>query len=142
MGKTKKVTGKAVAIPAGIGMGVLAAMIVTLLGSAGLAVLLSRQKINMDSLGYWRMALLFGAGFLGAMVAMLKIKHRKMQMSLITGGGYFLVLLAMNAMLFGGQYEGVWMSALMVALGSSLAAWIGSRGGSAPKRKHKIPAYR
>ncbi|MBE6976078.1 MAG: hypothetical protein E7439_02635 [Ruminococcaceae bacterium] len=142
MVKAKKVTGKASAVPIGIGLGVLISLVLTLLGGMGVASLLAGESIGMEALGFWRMALQFIAAFAGAVVTAVKIKHQIMPMSLITGGGYFLTLLAMNALFFGGQYQGVLVTGLMILLGSVLAAWIVGRGGNTPKRKHKIPAYR
>ena len=140
MGK-QKVKGKAVAMPAGIGIGLGVGVIVTLIGAVVLAFALAGESLPVETMGYGIMVVLFTATFLSSVVAMLCIKHRKMQVSLITAGAYLLILLASNALFFGGQYQGVGATVLVVAIAGTAAAFVGSSGGKPLKRKAKFRVH-
>ena len=140
MGKKIKVTGKAASMPAGIGIGLGVGLVLTLLGAVALAFMLAGEKLSLDAMGYGVMVVLFIGAFAASIVAMWCIKHRKMQVSLITAGAYLLILLAMNALFFGGQYEGVGATVLVVGIAGTAAAFIGSGGvkHAKPGRKFRV----
>ena len=142
MAGSKKQTGRASALPGGIAIGVLAALVITVLGAVLLTTLIAGEHLALDVYGYGVMMILFLAALAGAVTAMLRIKHMKMQVSLLTGAAYYLVLLATNALFFGGQYEGALTTGLIILAASGVAAVIGSREGKPVKRRRKIPAYR
>jgi len=142
MSVKQKSGGRASAVPGGIALGVSAALVITILGAVILTALVAGERIALDAFGYGVMVVQFLSALVGAVIAMLKIKHRKMQVCLLTGLAYYLVLLAMNALFFGGQYEGAITSALLILLGSGVAAIVGTRERNTAKRRHKIPAYR
>jgi hypothetical protein len=138
----KKQTGRAAVTPVGIGFGVISALFITVLGAVGLTALIAGEHMSVATFGYGVMVILLVAAVVGAGVAMLLVKHRKLLISLLTGAAYYLVLLSLNAMFFGGQYEGALTTGLLILGGSGVAAIIGSREGKPLKRKHKILAYR
>lgn len=142
MAGRKTQTGKAAAMPVGIAIGVLIAVVITILGAALLTTMISGERMALEVFGYGAMVILFLAALTGAVVAMIRIKHRKMQVSLLTGAAYYLVLLAINAMFFGGQYEGALTTGLIILAASGIAAVIGSREGKTLKRRRRIPVYR
>ncbi len=143
MGKKQRTSsGKAYAMPAGIGLGILAAIIITLLGAILLTGMIAGERMELEALGYAIMAVLFLGGLVGAVVAMLAVKHRKLQVCMLTGAGYYLVLLASNAMFFGGQYEGLLTTALLILAASGVTAIIGSREAKAGKIRRRKPVYR
>ena len=141
MGKQAKGKGNVSNMAAGIGIGVGVGMILTLIGAVLLAFALAGETLSVETMGYGIMVVLFIAAFLASMVAMWYIKNRKMQVSLITAGTYLLTLLATNALFFGGEYEGVGATVLVVALAGTVAAFIGSGGGKSSKRRHKIKLH-
>ena len=73
----------------------------------------------------------------GAAVAVGKIKRRRVYVCLLSGGIYYGILLAMTALFFGGQYQGMGVTALLVLAGSGLVALLGLRGekGAKPRRR-------
>ena len=129
-------------MPWGIGMGVMIAVVITLLGAILLTWLVTEEKLEMGMLGYGIMAFQFLGGAVGALAAMLAVKHRKLQVCLMTGAGYYLMLLAMNALFFGGQYEGMLTTGLVLLAASGITAILGSREGKPGKRKKRVGAYR
>ena len=141
MAKQGKGKGKATAMAAGIGIGLGAGLIMTLIGSVALTFALAGETLPVETMGYGVMAVLFVAAFVSSVVAMWCIKHRKMQVSLITAGAYLLVLLAMNALFFGGQYEGVGATVLVVAIAGTAAGFVGSGGGKTAKHHRKIKLH-
>lgn len=137
----KKVTGKAVGMPMGILIGVLVSVAITLVCSAVLAWLIGAEKMRVDSVGYGAAVVLFLASFIGALTAVTRIKRLRTQVCLITGGIYYLVLLATTALFFGGQYQGMGVAAIFVIIGSELTALLGIREKKLRKSKFKKRAF-
>ena len=137
----KKQGGKAIAMPVGIAFGIMVAVVITLLGAILLTSLIAGEKMELEALGYGIMAIQFLGGIIGAVTAMLAIKRQKMQVCLLTGLSYFLVLLASNALFFGGQYEGVLTTGLILLVGCGITAILGSREARGRNRRRK-PVYR
>lgn len=121
-----KVTGTASTIPAGLALGTAAAITVTILLSAVTAWLILRGTIPEDAVGYCAMAILPLSSGVGAAVAVGRIKRLRMQMGLAAAGLYYGCLLAAAALFFGGIYDGMGVTALMVLCGSLLVILLGS----------------
>ena len=138
----KKQGGKAIAMPVGIALGIMVAVVITLLGAILLTSLIAGERMELEALGYGIMAIQFLGGITGAVTAMLAIKRQKMQVCLITGLGYFLVLLASNALFFGGQYEGALTTGLILLVGCGITAMLGSREARGRNRGRRKPVYR
>ena len=138
----KKRSGKTTGIPMGLALGLLISMVVTLFGAAVIAKLVESEKIGESSIGYSAMAVLAIASAMGAWTAEGKIQRLRLQMCLLSGVCYYLALLSMTALFFGGQYSGMGVTALTVLLGSSAVALLNLLP---EKRKIKRPgkmAYR
>lgn len=132
-----KVTGTAASIPAGIGIGLGVSIIVTLLGAAGTAYLATAEMIGENRIGYAAMVILFVAAVSGAATAVGRTKRLRLQISLLAGISYFLMLLAVTALFFGGMYEGVGTTLILVLLGSLLVAVIPVRKARHRRIRHK-----
>ena len=113
-----KVTGTAVSMPAGIGFGCGISMILTLLGASVIAKLIAEEILKETAIGYGAMATILLASISGSLIAVKKVKKRKLQVSMLVGVGYFMLLLAMTALFFGGRYQGMGVTALLVFAGS------------------------
>ena len=137
-----KLSGKALSTPGGIGLGLLASMAVTFCGAAILAWLVAGERLGENVIGYGAMVILLLSSLLGALLAANRIKRMRVQMCLVSGGVYYLTLLAMTAMFFGGTYQGMGVAALMVFAGCGAAALIGLRGRKGKQMKFKRRAYR
>lgn len=133
----QKVTGKASSMPGGLAIGWGCSMAVTLLGSVIVAALLDRRIMEMDSIGYGTMLILLLSSMLGATLAVKRIKKQRMMVSMLAGAAYYLTLLAVTALFFGGQYEGMAVTGLVILGGSLAAALSGLRQkrGAARKRR-------
>lgn len=138
MVKNRKPTGTASSIPAGIAMAVLISMLITLLGTAISAYLVHSESIRQESIGYASMMVLLVSGAVGALTAINRIKRMRLQMCLLSGACYFLVLLSVTALFFGGQYEGIGTTALTILIGCGSIAALSvllEKKGSAYRRK-------
>lgn len=141
MALNKKDSGKASAMTIGILFGVLVSVLISLVSSSILAGLISGEKMSADAVGYGTAVILVVASSVGAWTANAKIKHHRTQVCLITGGVYFLVLLAFTAMLFDGQYRGLGISAICVLAGCTVVALLGIRDKKSRKSKFKKSAF-
>lgn len=140
MYRKNKTTGTAMSIPVGIAFALLVSMIMTLAGAALTALLVSSEKIGEGAIGYMVILILAITSVIGALIAVMSVKRLRLQVSMIFGGSYYLLLLAMTALLFGGQYQGMGITAMIVLTGSALIAFLPAKGFKIGKRKKM--AYR
>ncbi len=136
----KKSTGTALSIPAGLGIGVLMSIAVTLLGATVIAWLLGAERIQEGSIGYAAMGILAIAAIAGCFTAVGKIKRLRLQISMLSGGCYFLTLLAITALFFGGKYQAVGTTFTIIAVSSVLVAFLS--GNKKGPMKNKSRRYR
>lgn len=137
----QKVTGTAVPIPVGLALGTLVSLGMTALLSAGAAWLILTGKLPEDAVGYCAMVILLASSAAGAATAISRIKRLRFQMGLASGGIYYGCLLAVTALFFGGIYDGMGVTALMVLCGSALVILLGpageNRAGCRKGKKHR-----
>lgn len=138
----QKATGRAATIPGGLAAGACVNMIVTGSGAALLAYLLHTEKIQWEGIGYGIMFMLLAASFLGTLMANFKIKRRRFMVSALSAGVYLAILLSVTALFFGGQYEAVGVTALLIT-GGSMTAWLlGAREKKGIKHKKLKTVHR
>ena len=123
----QKVTGKAVSIPAGIAIGCAASLLITVLGSVLVAKLISYEVLLDTAIGYGAMMIVLLASALGAAVSAAKTKRLRLQVCLMSGAAYYGMLLAITALFFGGQYQGMGVTALLVVGGTGMVILLGVR---------------
>lgn len=121
MVRNQKPTGRAMSMPGGVLVGTAVSVILTLAAVAILAKMIDMEMMEWESVGYGIMLTLIVASSLGAVAACSKIKRQILAVSLWNGLAYLGTLLAATALFFGGQYEGIGVTALLI-LGSSVAA--------------------
>lgn len=134
----KKVRGKAWPIPKGLAMGTAVAVLLTILFAVGMTQLILTETISEAALGYGAMILLPMASAISALIAVGIIKRRRMQICLLAGLAYFIALGLINVVFFGGQFEGVGVSLLLILLGVLCVGVLGLRGEKGGRKKHKI----
>lgn len=119
---TAKPTGRATSTPKGLLWGTGVCMISTVMMAGILAGLIERKLVQQGYLGYGVMILLPVSAFLGAMVSHRKIKRKKFIVSMATGILYFIMLLLVCALFFGGNYAAVPETGIMIGCGALLYA--------------------
>ena len=138
--KMKKKT--ASSIPAGIGIGLLVSVVITLAGSALTAYLVYSESVPEEGMGYGIILTLLLSTIIGAWISVGRIQRLRMQMCMLSGLCYYLTLLAMTALFFGGQYSGVGITALVVVGGCGTVAILGLGGGKGRRIGTKMKAHR
>ena len=122
-----KVTGTAMSMPVGIAIGCAISVILTLLGAGAVAKLIAEEVLQESAVGYGAMAIILLATVCGAFIAIKKVKKRKLQVSMLVGVGYYVTLLAITALFFGGQYQGMGVTGLLVFAGAGAVILMESR---------------
>ncbi len=136
----KKATGRAPNIVSCILRGIGAAAAITLLGAVAVAKLVDGEVMPRESIGYGAMAVLLVASFLGAKLGKQGAGHQAMKTGIGAGIGYFLALLAVNFLFFGGSFSGMGISLLLILLGTGLAVLpMGQGRGTRGRKRYKIP---
>lgn len=142
MTTNRKPTGTAVSIPAGLAAGSIVSLAVTCVSTAVLAKLVDSEKLPWENIGYGIAIMLMLSSFCGAMTAFRKIKRQRLMVCMASGGIYFAMLLSATALFFGGQYEAVGVTALLVLGGSLSAGLLGLRGGKGRPGSRKRSSHR
>ena len=138
----RKVTGTAVSVPVGLTGGMLIALGITIFGSAICGYLIFKEALGENTVGYCSMAILTISSFAGAAFSAGRIKRRRLLMCGLSGVIYYALLLATTALFFGGQYQGMGVTALMVSCGCGLAVLMGMGQGRRPRRRSKQYVHR
>ena len=123
----RKVTGTAVSMPMGIGIGCGISMILTILGAGLAAKLISAEVLRENAIGYGAMMIILISSIAGAGIAVNKVKKRMLQVSVLVGMFYYALLLAMTALFFGGKYQGMGVTALLVMAGCGVVVLMAGR---------------
>lgn len=137
MPNVQKRKGRAVSMPAGLGTGTAVSVGLTVLLAGILAQLVLSQILPEAYIGYGVMVLLLGSSLAGAAVAAGKIKRQRILVCIFSGALYLLVLLGITALFFGGQYEAVGTTALLV-MGGALTAGILGMNERRPQKGRKL----
>ena len=138
MALNPKHTGRASSMAGGLAFGVTMSLLLMIVMAAALAKLVEKEIIAETQIGYGVMVLLLLSTFAGSKLAWSKTKRRRLATCMAAGGIYFLVLLSITALFFGGQYEGVGVTAPLILAGSGLASLPASQKKRAGKG-YKIP---
>lgn len=141
MAVKRKMSGKGVSIPAGIAIGVVASIAVMLIGALVMAYWVIRETVPMDGIGFGTACILIISSALGAWIATVLSKQKKLLVCGLTALMFYLVLLSVTAVFFDGMFSGMGITALMILIGAGGALLPGMRKKSG-KSKIKIPAYR
>lgn len=138
----KKNPAKKISMPLGIAIGIVVSLLVTLIGTAITAWMIAGEYLGEASIGYAAIVIYAAASAAGAMLAAGWVGSKRLPVCICSGAGYLLLLLACTALFFGGQYQAVTVSALIILLGSSAVALLGTKRKKTAKHKLRISAYR
>lgn len=137
-----KPTGTASGMVAGLSWGTISALSLTLLLSGILAFLISREVVKQENLGYGVMAILFLAGATGYRASYGRIKRQKALVCVLSALFFLVSLTALTALFFGGQFEGIFPTAMLVIGGSGSAFLLSARGEAKPKHSRRRKQFR
>ena len=122
---SRKVKGRAVSMPLGVVWGVITAILIMILLVAVLAGMIMSNEVNTIQLGYYIMGILLLSSFVGSLISGIMIKRRWILVSLIVGTACYLILLLTTAIVFGGRFQGVTVTGVMIMMGSLASGAIG-----------------
>ena len=127
MRNKQKVTGRADSIPVGLAVGVVSSILLTIACVAILTKLVDTGKIQWENIGYAIMVQTIVVSFIGAKIAHRRIKRQRLLVCLSSGLIYYAFLIATVAIFFGGKYEGMAVTALLVLAGCVCSSLLGLR---------------
>ena len=139
--KNLKTNGKAVSIPAGLALGGFVSTSITLIGCLILANSVKTGLLKPENIGYGMLIQLLTASFMGAMTAHASIKHRKKMVCILSGVIYYMILIIITALFFGGQYQGFGVTGLVVLAGALTTCLTPSRSNPIrhkTKKHHRV----
>ena len=105
-------------------MGLLVSSALTAAACAGSAALMDAGRIGVEAVGYAAMGILLASTFLGSVVALRLVRRRRLMVAGIHGAGYYLILLLINGLLYGGAISGAGVTALVILTGSACAVML------------------
>jgi len=97
---------------------------ITVAGAGLMAWLMLRQMLRDTVIGYCAMGILMVSSLLGALVSVRTMGRKIALTGLCSGGIYFCLLAALNALLYKGGYEGVGVTALLILGGAMTGVFL------------------
>ena len=131
---TRKQTGKAMSMPAGLTFGAAVSLGITIIVSIIIAKMVDTGTMEEAGIGYGAMVILLVSSISGAFVSTGMIKRQKLIVCVLSGVIYYLTLLSITGLFFGGQYNGMGITALLVAGGCTSVILLGMRQGRGRKK--------
>ena len=135
MKQTAKIKGRAMTIPGGLAYASAISIFLTILMSGSISLALEKGWLPFEKSGYAVMLLLFLTAVSGGIAASKRIKHQILAVCIANGVIYFLLLMSITALFYGGQYSAVGETGLVIAAGSSMAALLCLKGKNSGKKK-------
>ena len=99
------------------------------------------EKAGENVIGYSAMIILMLSSISGTYVAQAVVKRRRQIVCAAASSAYFLSLLAINALFFGGQYQGIGATALVIAAGAGVMILMGLKGSTGHDKRIKKYGY-
>ena len=134
----RKPTGTGKSMPAGLAMGWIVSVVITAVACGVITYLILDGKAGWEVMGYGAIIILIAASYAGAAVSCRMIMHRKLLVCILSGVIYYFSLTVVTVLLFGGQLDSIWITALLTAGGTAMAVLVhcAEKKGSA-RRKRK-----
>lgn len=138
----KKVKGSAATFPVGLLTGAVVSIVLTIFLAAVTAWIVLNGIMDTKLIGYFSMLILAIAATSGAAAAAGLIKHRKMIVCLLSGIIYYVILIAVNGLMFGCSCQGAGVMAILVFGGCTGVGTLAQRGKYTSGSKRKKHKYR
>lgn len=129
---------KASSTGVGLALGLGVSLLITIALLAASAKLIQAELLQEERIGFTIMGTLLLASFGGAIASAWTIQRRKGLMCLCSGGLYWASLLAVTALFFGGQYDAVGVTALLILAGAGAAALLTMKEKKGRKNKKSM----
>ena len=120
MVKTKQ-SGRAMSMTSGILVGTITALITGIIGICITAKLIEMEIIAYQKIGYGALITLVVSSWIGSITSIKRVKRQKNIAAILTGLCYYGLLLVIVAAFFGGEYNGVAETGLLILCGNILS---------------------
>lgn len=142
MASKKIVSKRERTLPTALAFGLLAGVLVTLLGTGLLAYLINRETVEIDGIHFGGVVIHLLGSAVTCLVAYGLMKRQRVVVCALSALCYFLIQLGMTALVFNGQYQGIGSGVLSIVGGGVLSILPGliSRGGGG--KRTKLKAFR
>jgi len=104
-----------------VAKGILLAVIFTVISAAVYAILIQNQTVSEAGLGIWRSVTLGAAAMIGCLLAAGRIGEKRLVYSLITGGVFAFVLLAVGIVFLDGTITNIVGNVVAILIGSGIS---------------------
>lgn len=121
MNAKKVQTGRTRSVPIGVLTGLAAGLIVTAIAAAICAAMMSKETIPEKG-GMTALVILLLGSVTSAWIAFAAVRQKRMQVCLLSGVCYYGLLIGCTALFFGGQYQSMGVTAVVVFVGCMTAA--------------------
>ena len=115
---------------------------ITVIGAALIAKLILSETVGENNMGYCVMILLFVASMAGCLTANAKIQQSKLKVTLLQSVGYYVGLLMIGTIFFGGANQALAETALVIAGGACIILLATNRAGQGRRAMHKAVKFR
>ena len=132
----KRVFGRAGSMAKGVLVGTIAALVITIAVALLLTQLILSDKMDFTVLGYSAMIMLPLASAVSALISVGIVKRRRMQTAMLAGVAYFVMLSLINFIFFGGHFDGLLVTILLILGGAFCVGIWGIRGERGHHKKH------
>ena len=134
----KKPSGRAASIPIGLLYGLGVSLGLSLLLALVSAKMVDMRWIGERDIGYCAMVILMVSSFCGTRMAQFCVKRQLLLVGSLSGCLYFVALLGITLLFFGGQFEAVGVTFILILCGMGLTMVTGSRKNRVGKHKKKL----
>lgn len=112
---------------AGIFMGLMVFLVIAMVGMAVVTSLLMSETLSMETGKYVLYLVLFLSVFLGCVAAAKSIGEKRLLVSGIVAAAVMFIIIGTNFLFFEGKLYGLWLTVLVVILGSVLACVVSAQ---------------
>lgn len=129
-------------LPVGIGVGLSVALLLSLIQAMGAAWLMNTERVGEDAISWMSTVITASAALAGCWAAVCAAGEKRMQVSLLTGASYYLSMLAMTALFFDGEFQGLLLPAGEVAAACLLVGFLSAKQKKSSNVRRLKRAYR
>ncbi len=116
---------KSDSIPASLLIGATLGLLVSIGGVLLLAWLINTERIGQGAVDNGVLVILLVGSAISAAISSTVVKEKRLLICILSGLCYFLMLMAITALFFGGQYSGLAVSGLVILAGSICVCLLG-----------------
>ena len=119
-------------------IGTATSILTSVIGAAITAWVISTGKAPQSGTNTAGWIILFLSAACGSWIASKMAEGKKLQTAMITGGAYLMILILMTALFFGGQYQGMGVSGIIVFGVCAIIAFLPTKNSPARGKRKRV----